>query len=134
MKVVLNKYEVNGFHDSDFFACVFDTESKKIERVLIGTTRAGFVGDPLEGMRDATIDEKTEASIIAGDDYERERRACNRVKIGDKVRVVKGIKIARGTEFIVTRIQPFKDRYGRIKTIYVCGDGVSTSVDNVIII
>lgn len=55
------------------------------------------------------------------------------VREGMIVRVVKGRKVKVGTEGKVVRISEWRDRYGRLRTIYVhLEDGQRTSIDNVI--
>lgn len=54
---------------------------------------------------------------------------------GDRVKVVKGRKIPKGTEAVVERFFDWKDQYGRIQTRYaVFTDGRKTSVSNLVLI
>lgn len=54
---------------------------------------------------------------------------------GDRVKVVKGRKIPKGTEAVVERFFDWKDQYGRVQTRYVIfTDGRKTSVSNLVLI
>jgi len=53
------------------------------------------------------------------------------ILVGDTVEVVKGRKVPVGTVARVIDKKPYKDRYGRIQTIYLYLDnGMRTSEDN----
>ena len=41
MKHTLCEWEENGYHDSDFFAAVWDDETERVESMLLGSTRFG---------------------------------------------------------------------------------------------
>jgi len=42
--LVVSMFEENGYHDSDFFAMVWDAETKSLKRVLYDTTRGAMYG------------------------------------------------------------------------------------------
>ncbi len=53
------------------------------------------------------------------------------ILIGDTVKVVKGRKVPIGTVAKVTDERIYKDRYGRIRTLYVYLDnGMKTNINN----
>lgn len=54
---------------------------------------------------------------------------------GDKIQVVKGRKVPKGTIATVKKIYPYKDKYGRIQAYYAYLDnGMKTNIDNCILL
>lgn len=96
---VLTTRERNGYHDSDFYAVVWDEERKELREVEYDTTRFAGGGN---AVVDATDEVKTKASkwlrawafraLKA-----KEIRASMQVEEGRRVRVVSGRKVEHGT-------------------------------------
>ena len=97
---VLDTYEHNGYHDSDWYAVCWDDKEGKIVTVEYDSTRAGGGG---WAKIDATTDVLRKA-------YRFYYRACRSifdrqfnpdqaktVKVGDTLVVVRGVKIPKGS-------------------------------------
>src|SRR4051794_1476976 len=96
---VLGTWERNGYDDSDFYALVWDGE--QVTSVQYATTRGwtyhnGASVDATDEVKDLA------AAYLAADGIKRYRQAdladAADVAVGKRVRVVKGRKIAKGTE------------------------------------
>ena len=97
---VLNTYEHNGYHDSDFYAVCWDEEKQEVVDVEYDTTRAGGGGY-------AHIDISDENLMKVYRYYKRMGRShfdnvlnprqAKEVHRGDEVVVVRGRKIPKGT-------------------------------------
>lgn len=96
---VLSTYERNGYHDSDFFAHVWDEEKQAVITIEYATTRGWTY--PNNAVVDATPEVK--AKVAA---YEAEKRAkqaaakaaadAKKPAVGKLVKVVAGRKVAPG--------------------------------------
>lgn len=112
---VLDDREENGYHDSDFYAVVWDEAEKKCKRLEYNTTR--FAGGGSCRV-DATEEVKEKARLwmegwyvaVLTDKAERESKVVER---GKRVRVVRGRKVAIGTEgeVFLTQEQVFSPRF-----------------------
>jgi hypothetical protein len=98
---VLELRERNGYHDSDFFATVWDDEQKKPREIEYATTRgwtypngADIDATPEVKAAYAAYSEERRKKEIAA--YEAER--AKMPALGDKIRVIAGRKIPKGTE------------------------------------
>lgn len=96
--------ERNGYHDSDFYALVWDEEQGKVRDIEYGTTR--FANTPRTALVDATDEVWEKAWAWAEEQWiERARREAERkaqdVEVGMRVRVVRGRKVPIGTEGVV---------------------------------
>lgn len=99
---VLSTREYNGYHDSDFYATVWDEEQGCVREIEDGTTRAYA---PSKYHRaDATPEVRAKAKAWYASDPKIREGARNRlsrtfaaIRVGDKVTVVAGRKIAKGT-------------------------------------
>jgi len=64
MKHALCNREENGYHDSDFYAIVYDSETKGLSRMVTGSTRyAGGIGT-LPVCKDETILKEAERALV----------------------------------------------------------------------
>jgi hypothetical protein len=118
---VLGTSERNGYHDSDFYATVWDEEQGCVRTIDDGTTRAYA---PSKYHRaDAT--EEVAYSVLMG------RRAF--IDVGCEVEVVKGRKVAKGTkgEVVWKGRDSFRPNSYRIGLRLLDGTRVYTSMDNV---
>lgn len=102
---VLWHREENGYHDSDWYATVWDEESQSVKEVLFQTTRAGMNGS---AEIDCTIENKIKAAKWQAN---RLFTSCIReiavsVTIGRTVEVVKGRKVPKG---IVGKVVKMKE-------------------------
>lgn len=96
---VLAKGEMNGYHDSDFYAIVYDVVEDRLRKVTYDTTR--FAGGG-HAVIDATEETKAKAekvleriflsSMKYADEQQATKPLCDRL-----VTVVKGKKVAPGT-------------------------------------
>ena len=97
---VLDTYEHNGCHDSDFYAVCWDEEQGKVVTIEYDTTRCGGYGT-------ATIDATKEVlakvyryykrlATATFDTYGNEHIAKT-ISKGDEVVVVRGRKVAKGS-------------------------------------
>jgi hypothetical protein len=109
---VLGTWEYNGYHDSDFYALVWDAERECVTSVEYATTRGWTYNN---GARvDATDEVKALAAAwLAADGIRRYRDAdldaAVDVAKGKHVRVTKGRKVAIGTEGTISWLGD--DRY-----------------------
>lgn len=104
---VLDTYEHNTYHDSDWYAVCWDEEKQEVVHVNYDTTRCGGGGT-------ATIDITEENLRKVYRHYKQDARnrfdtvgnpaAAKQVRKGDTVRVVKGRKVKKGTEGTVAWI------------------------------
>jgi len=138
--LVLAKRERNGYHDSDFYAIVWNEEKNKPEEIEYASTRGwsypnGAVVDATDEIREKYNAYVEKQRIIAQKAQEEaEARIPRR---GRSVRVVKGRKISIGTEGVVFWRGPDKYKSTRNYTYYRVGIEMSngnrefTSEDNV---
>jgi len=134
---VLGTSERNGYHDSDFYATVWDEEQGCVRTIDDGTTRAYA---PSKYHRaDATeevvakarawwnreVGPKMAYSVLMG------RRAF--IDVGCEVEVIKGRKVAKGTkgEVVWKGRDGFRPNSYRIGLRLLDGTRVYTSMDNV---
>ena len=114
--LVLSLGEHNFYDDSDFYATVWNPEAKKPEEIDYGTTRAWTY--PNHAKVDATPE-----VVAAYEEYRqneakklmvaREERLAKQIVKGKKVRVIRGRKVAIGTEGVVfwMKAQNFTPRF-----------------------
>lgn len=107
--------EANGYDDSDFYCTVWDADKNCFREIMFATTRGwsypcyGTSVDATAEVR-ARYEEHLKAEALA---Y-RERKAeldKKRVKVGRRVKVVGGRKVALGSEWWVVSIEA--DRFNR---------------------
>lgn len=99
----LDDREENGYHDSDFYAVVWDEDEGRLKKIVYNSTRYAGGGSCTV---DATPEVKEKARVWLADwaaecltaKYEKESVTPN---MGDKVRVIKGRKVAKGTTGIL---------------------------------
>lgn len=100
---VINTYERNGYHDSDFYATVWDEEKQAVVDIEYDTTRAGGGGY-------ATIDATEETLRKVYRYYKRigRKQFCifneeqaKQFGKGDQIVVVRGRKVKKGTVGLV---------------------------------
>jgi hypothetical protein len=91
--MVLRVREHNGYHDSYFYAVVWNPETKETFEVEVWATAYA-------GGYHHTIDASPElqAEVQAIHNRERAEHEAKQVRAGRKVRVIKGRKVAHGTE------------------------------------
>lgn len=121
---VLGTYERNGYDDSDFYAIVWDAEEGRILNVQYGTTRAYTYGnyatvDATDEVKVAAAAQRTEVltKLAVAADAEEARLATK----GKQVVVVKGRKVAHGTEGVVFWRGVDKYKTSRWATFYRVG-------------
>lgn len=128
---VLDTYERNGYHDSDFFAVVWDDEQQTVRSVAYATT-SGWTY-PNSAVVDATEETLAKARAWAAEDLFKNRLARARAEarfplVGRKVRVIKKkggrYPVAVGEEGYVAAVQDgrafdaWTAKYGRVvKTV-----------------
>ena len=110
---VLDTYEHNGYHDSDFYAVCWDENSQKIVEVEYDTTRCGGGGTATIDATDEVIQKVYRYYKRIGkarfDSYTNEHEAKEFGR-GDNVCVVRGRKVPVGT---VGKVFWIGDAYNR---------------------
>lgn len=97
---VLNVWEHNGYHDSDFYATVWDEEKQAVVDVEYDTTRCGGGGTAQIDATDEVLQKvyryykRLGRSRFDGFSNEEQAKQFGR---GDQVTVVRGRKIPQGT-------------------------------------
>jgi hypothetical protein len=137
---VLSTFERNFHDDSDFVAAVWDAEAGRIREIEYASTRGwtylngATVDATAEVVEAASEWLKDKVSVLA---LERANLAEREVKVGKTVQVVKGRKVAKGTEGVVFWVGPDRYKSSRWGTSYRVGfttaDGekVFTAMTNV---
>jgi hypothetical protein len=111
---VIETREMNGYHDSDFYAVIWDEEEQRIREVEYATTRAytydnsAHVDITPENME--KVNEYARGIVLHRLLSANESQA-KEVDKGKWVRVVKGRKVPKGTEGRVFWIGPGFSRY-----------------------
>lgn len=140
---VISEREMNGYDDSDFYALVWDAEQKSFREILFASTR-GWTYPCFATAVDATPEVRALWNAYCERDrakaeYEAEQRAIRAVqreaetpRVGKRVRVVKGRKVAKGTEWWVTsdEIDSYKPGSRRLGLRNDDGERTWTSADN----
>jgi hypothetical protein len=139
---VLGVTENNGYHDSDFFAIVWDNEQNCVRTIEDGTTRA--YAPPKYHRPDASIEvlEKARAwwasEVGPAKALSVLRDRASAIEVGSIVKVVKGRKVAKGTVGTVTwkgEDRFASNRYTKAYRVGIKVDGegtVFTSMSNVL--
>jgi hypothetical protein len=134
---VLGISERNGYHDSDFYATVWDEEQGCVRTIEDGTTRC--YAPSKYSRADATDEVRAKArNWYATDAKVREaatdrlHRAFAAIRVGDEVQIVAGRKVAKGTKGEVVWVGPDGFRRGayRIGMRLIDGSRVYTAMDN----
>lgn len=134
---VLGVTENNGYHDSDFFAIVWDNEQNCVRTIEDGTTR--FYAPSKYSRPDASIEvlEKARAWWASEIGPKKAKEAllarANAIEIGSIVKAVKGRKIPKG--MVGEVVWKGKDVYNRYATrigIKVGGVTLFTNMSNVL--
>lgn len=134
---VLGIDERNGYHDSDFFAIVWDEEQGCVRTISDGTTR--FAAPPKYAGADASQEVRAKARAwyasnagIRANARIRLERAFNAIRVGDEVEVVAGRKIAKGTKGEVVWVgqDRFNPRAYRVGMRLSDGSRVFTALGN----
>ena len=98
---VLGVREMNGYHDSDFYATVWDDEAGCVREIFDGTTR--FAAPSKYSRADASPEVLAKArdwwSTEIGPKRAKETllSRANAIEVGSVIKVVKGRKIAKDT-------------------------------------
>lgn len=101
---VLDTYEHNGYHDSDFYAICWDENEGKIVEVEYDTTRCGGGGYAKIDATDEVLRKvyrfysDVGRSLFDGKTNPSQAKA---VRVGDTVKVVRGQKIPKGSVGVV---------------------------------
>jgi hypothetical protein len=135
---VLSVREYNGYHDSDFYATIWDDEQGCVREIEDGTTR--LYAPSKYGRPDASdeviakarawwaakVGPKMAYSVLMG------RRAF--IDVGAEVEVIKGRKVSKGTtgEVVWKGADGFKKGAYRICIRLLDGTRVYTAMENVI--
>jgi hypothetical protein len=133
---VLSVREMNGYHDSDFYATVWDDEQNCVREIFDGTTR--FSAPSKYSRPDASLEVREKArawwareigpkqsySVLMG------RKAY--IDVGCEVEVIKGRKLPKGTvgEVVWRGKDSFNPRAYRIGMRLANGTRVYTAMDN----
>jgi hypothetical protein len=134
---VLGIREYNGYHDSDFYATVWDEERQCVREIEDGTTRA--YAPSKYSRADATDEVRAKARNWYANNPEiregarrRLERAFAAIRINDEVKVVAGRKIAKGTigEVFWIGADGFRKNEYRIGLRLIDGSRVYTALSN----
>lgn len=98
---VINYFERNGYEDSDFFAECWDEEKGKVVTIMYDTTRFGGAGSAEIDATEETLRKVyrfyfNEARTMF--DTRTNQMQAQTAKIGDHLKVVRGVKVPKGTE------------------------------------
>ena len=113
---VFNKYEHNGYNDSDFYAECVNIETGKIDTVEYDTTRCGGNGTAEIDLTETNyrLYQKAAYGRQIKDGFIYNRNSAVQVAKGKEVKVVKGRKVPIGTVGVVFwRKECNYDRYQR---------------------
>jgi len=101
---VLNCYERNGYHDSDFYATVWDEQTKSIKDILFDTTRCGGSG---YAKIDATKEIRQKAKKYDIMQAYKDWKRLYTLKLTNQkiVKVVKGRKVKKGLFGKIVKIE-----------------------------
>lgn len=94
--LVVSLFEENGYHDSDFFAMVWNPETRSLKRILYDTTRGAMYGG-------ASVDATPE--VLAEVDAMRER---NRAEQNARCAEIQSRRAEKGT---VARVDGLKGKH-----------------------
>jgi hypothetical protein len=134
---VLSTREYNGYHDSDFYATVWDEEQGCVREIEDGTTRC--YAPSKYSRADATPEVIAKArnwyasnAGIRAAARIRLERAFNAIRVGDEVEVVAGRKIVKGTKGEVVWVgrDSFNPRAYRVGMRLIDGSRVFTAMGN----
>lgn len=56
MLYLLQSWEINGYHDSDFYGAFWDTETQTVRRIEMGSTRYASQGNPMLFSTELTVE------------------------------------------------------------------------------
>jgi hypothetical protein len=134
---VLSTREYNGYHDSDFYATVWDEEAGCVREIEDGTTRC--YAPSKYSRADATDEVRAKARNWYATDAKVREAATNRlhrafaaIRLNDEVEIVAGRKIAKGTkgEVFWVGADGFRKGAYRIGIRLLDGSRVYTAMSN----
>lgn len=103
--------EKNGYHDSDFYAIVWDEATQSVKKIMYDTTRMGGTGS---AKVDVTSDNLKKANIyIARQSYytNLKKGYLKDLKVGNFALVVSGRKVKKGLQVKILDIK--ENQYDR---------------------
>lgn len=142
---VLDEYEHNKYDDSDFYAIVWDEETQSVQQIQYASTS-------YYSYDHGCVIDATPEVLAKADAWGRARSLKQRLHVhnykaekefaqGRKVRVVKGRKIAKGTEGEIISVHernygPSYNNVGVVRSAYVDTgrDRVYINIDNLVLI
>ena len=134
---VLSTREYNGYHDSDFYAIVWDEEQGCVREIEDGTTRAYAPSKYSRADASEEVRAKARAwyasnAAIRASARIRLERAFNAIRVGDEVKVVAGRKVALDTigEVVWVGQDRFNPRTYRVGMRISDGSRVFTALGN----
>ncbi len=134
---VLSIREYNGYHDSDFYATVWDEEQGCVREIEDGTTRAYAPSKYHRADASDDVRAKARAWYASNPDIRkgakvRLERAFAAIRVGDEVEIVAGRKIAKGTKGEVVWVgrDSFNPKAYRIGLRLPDGSRVFTAMGN----
>jgi len=100
---VLSTYEKNGYHDSDFYARVWDREEEEVKSIKYDTTRFAGGGRAVVDATEQTINEVNEHARERLFDHLKlkDEKDSRDPQVGKEVKVVSGQKVEPGTTGIL---------------------------------
>jgi len=113
---VLDDREENGYHDSDFYAVVWDEDESKLKKVVYNSTRyAGGGSCTIDATPDTLEKARNWLTSWAIEFLQNKHTKDSTTPVcGRKVRVVKGRKVPKGTEGILFWMDATPQHYTKI--------------------
>jgi hypothetical protein len=102
--MVVNMREMNGYHDSDFLATVYEPDTDSFREICYASTRGWSYANGASVDATPEVKARWEAEIAKARDARAARAARHAAATPDKgkrVRVIKGRKVPVGTEGVV---------------------------------
>jgi hypothetical protein len=129
---VLSTYERNKYHDSDFYARVWDDENEEVTSIKYDTTRFAGGGHAVVDATDETIRKVDEHARERLFDHlkHKDEKDSREPQVGKKVKVVSGRKVEPGTTGILFWIGEGKKYSYHSATTYKVGISPSGETDD----
>ena len=118
MKYSVADWERNGYHDSDFYALYFDSESKKLEVKMVGSTAYAGGGYCANLVENPPVPEELVPEVYAA----LARSIFAGLRVAEDNRVERPDKVARGEKVAVLSAGKFKDKKSGSSVEYSAGE------------
>lgn len=133
----LDTWEHNGYHDSYWYALVWDKESQELKQIEYDTTAAaggGWAKIDATGEVLREVYRHYKKSVTDFFDSTENPERAKQIKKGDMVLIVKGRKVKKGTQaqvfWVGTRYNPYSRQNEERIGIEVDGERVFIAMEN----